>query len=220
MTGAGLTICWGTRRRSPLTAHRFTMLLLPLARHTHAGAAFAMFLAAGCAGGSDGASADGAGGAGSRAMPHAAPMPTNAMQMGSMMMDSAMAMLHGFCVTAPPASPGAPAASPHVELIVAGDAARRPTRIAVTSTPPTAGADALSAELSAGEDARAECSGPGRTIFIGGTAMYLGNPTLRLTSATPVTVLARTVQAQTLAGPVRVAPGKQGVVLAWGAGQP
>ncbi|MEJ7812909.1 MAG: hypothetical protein WKG32_21015 [Gemmatimonadaceae bacterium] len=145
-------------------------------------------------------------------------MPTGAMQMGSMMMDSAMAMLHGFCVTAPGDAAGTPGGPAHIELIVAGDATRSPTRITIEAT--TSPTDGLTAELTAGDEARAACSGSGRTIYIGGTAMYLGTPTLRIRSGSPVTVLARTVQAQTLAGPVRVEPGQRGVVLAWGRAQP
>ena len=144
-----------------------------------------------------------------------ASMPMGHMNMAAMMSDSGMAMLHGFCAAEPAAAPGAPEREQRVELIVGGDATQRATRISVIGV--TARNAGLAAELTAGEDARAACAGAGRTILIGGTAMYLGTPVLRLTSGQPVTVLARTVHAQPLAGPVRVSPGQQGVVLEWGA---
>lgn len=157
------------------------------------------------------------GAGGDSAAMQTAAMPMGHMNMGAMMSDSGMAMLHGFCAAEPAAAPGAPEREQRVELIVGGDAARRATRVTVTAA--TAAHAGLAAELSAGDDARAACAGTGRTIFIGGTAMYLGTPVLRLTSGKSVTVLARTVYAQPLAGPVRVAPGQRGVVLEWGAPQ-
>lgn len=149
----------------------------------------------------------------------AAPAGGAPMQAGSMMVDSAMVMLHGFCLTqGAELAQGQTPRPRRVELIVGGDAARRPTRITVAAD--STSAPELTADLTAGNDAHAMCVGPGATIFIGGTAMYLGTPTLRVVSSAPVTVLARTVHAETLAGPVEVRPGQRGVVLEWGAQRP
>lgn len=134
--------------------------------------------------------------------------------MSAMMMDSAMVMLHGFCAVENDDRPAAGAAERRIELIVGGDATRRTTSITVSAD--STAAAALTAELTAGSDAHAMCAGPGRSIIIGGTAMFLGAVSLKITTAGPVTVLARTVNAQTLAGPVQLRPGQRGVVLAWG----
>lgn len=139
----------------------------------------------------------------------------------AMMVDSAMVMLHGFCAAQGTDRPdaGGAAAAPglRVELIVGGDATRRATRITLAAD--STGAAGLTAELTAGSDAHAMCAGPGRSIVIGGTAMFLGAPTLRVVASGPVTVVARTVNAETLAGPVQLRPGQRGVVLAWGEGK-
>ncbi|GAC1647636.1 MAG: hypothetical protein NVS4B3_02010 [Gemmatimonadaceae bacterium] len=141
------------------------------------------------------------------------------MHMGTPMVDSAMAMLHGFCATegGGRASGGA-IAERRIELVVGGEAVHRATRITVTSD--STGKRDLTAELTAGSDAHAMCAGAASTILIGGTAMFLGSPTLTITSGIPVTVLARTVYAQPLAGPVQIRPGQRGVVLAWGGTRP
>ena len=150
------------------------------------------------------------------AMPAAAtPVRSAPMAMGMMPVDSAMVMLHGFCAVQPGGEAGGtPEAPRRVELIVGGDATTRATRITVVVR--AAAAPGLTADLAAGDDAHAMCAGPGRSIIIGGTAMFIGQPTLTLASNGPVTVLARTVQAETLAGPVEVRPGGPQTVLAWG----
>ena len=160
--------------------------------------------------------ADGGGATEGGTTPAAAtPVRSAPMAMGMMPVDSAMVMLHGFCAVQPGGeSAGAPEAPRRVELIVGGDATRRATRITVVVR--AAAAPGLTADLAAGDDAHAMCAGPGRSIIIGGTAMFIGQPTLTLASNGPVTVLARTVQAETLAGPVEVRPGGPQTVLAWG----
>jgi hypothetical protein len=167
---------------------------------------------AACANGGGDAAASGAAAA-------APPVRSAPMAMGMMAVDSAMVMLHGFCAVQTGGEPeGAAEAPRRVELIVGGDATTRATRITVVVT--TAAAPGLTADLTAGRDAHAMCAGPGRSIIIGGTAMFIGRPTLTLTSDGPVTVLARTVQAETLAGPVEVRAGSPPAVLAWGRAAP
>jgi hypothetical protein len=75
----------------------------------------------------------------------------------------------------------------------------------------------LKAELVAGRDARAMCGGHARRIYIGGTTMFLGNPTLTLSSAVPVTVAARSTLGAMLGAPLDVKPGQKGAVLKWDA---
>ena len=175
-------------------------------------AALVTALAAGvaCTGGASGDAVPG-----DAAAPAVPPVRSAPMAMGMMPVDSAMVMLHGFCaVQNGPESAGAAEVPRRVELIVGGDATTRSTRITVVVT--AAAAPGLAADLTAGSDAHAMCAGPGRSIIIGGTAMFIGRPTLTLTSDGPVTVLARTVQAETLAGPVEVRAGGAPAVLAWG----
>ena len=149
----------------------------------------------------------------------AAPVRSAPMAMGMMPVDSAMVMLHGFCAVQPGGEAAGAAEAPRrVELIVGGDATTRATRITVVVT--AAAAPGLTADLTAGRDAHAMCAGPGRSIIIGGTAMFIGQPTLTLASNGPVTVLARTVQAETLAGPIEVRPGGAPAALAWGPAAP
>jgi hypothetical protein len=132
-------------------------------------------------------------------------------QLGMMMGDSAMIMLDGFCG----AEQGDSTMGARVELIVNGDAAQRASRITIDVVPAAAGD--LEAELVAGRDARAMCGGHARRIYIGGTTMFLGNPTLTLSSAVPVTVTARSTLSAMLGSPLEVKPGTKGAVLAWGA---
>ena len=75
----------------------------------------------------------------------------------------------------------------------------------------------LKAELVAGRDAHAMCGGHARQIYIGGTTMFLGNPTLTLSSAVPVTVAARSTTSKMLGPPVEVKPGQHGALLKWDA---
>jgi hypothetical protein len=129
--------------------------------------------------------------------------------MGMMMGDSAMIMLNGFCG----AEAGDSAMNARVDLIVNGDAAEHASRIMINVVPAPAGD--LKAELVAGRDARAMCGGHARRIYIGGTTMFLGNPTLTLSSAVPVTVAARSTLGAMLGAPLDVKPGQKGAVLKW-----
>lgn len=143
------------------------------------------------------------------AAPPAAPAPR--AQMGMMMGDSAMIMLDGFCG----AEAGDSAMNARVDLIVNGEAAQHASHVMVNVVPAAAGD--LKAELVAGRDARAMCGGHARRIYIGGTTMFLGNPTLTLSSAAPVTVAARSTLGAMLGAPLDVKPGQKGAVLAWDA---
>ena len=141
------------------------------------------------------------------APPAAAPAPR--AQMGMMMGDSAMIMLDGFCG----AEAGDSAMGARVDLIVNGDAALHASRVMINVTPAPAGD--FKAELVAGKDAHAMCGGRARRIYIGGTTMFIGNPTLTLWSAGPVTVAARSTVGAMLGVPVEVKPGQKGAVLNW-----
>lgn len=139
--------------------------------------------------------------------PAAAPAPR--AQMGMMMGDSSMIMLAGFCG----AEAGDSTMNARVDLIVNGDAAQRASQVMINVVPAAAGD--LKAELVAGRDAHAMCGGRARRIYIGGTTMFLGNPTLTLSSAIPVTVAARSTLGAMLGAPVDVKPGQKGAVLKW-----
>jgi hypothetical protein len=128
-----------------------------------------------------------------------------------MMGDSAMVMLDGFCGS----EEGDSASSPRVELIVNGDAAQRASSVLINVV--SAAVGDLKAELVAGRDAHAMCGGHARHIYIGGTTMFLGNPTLTLSSAAPVIVEARSTTAKMLGPSVQVKPGQHGAVLKWDA---
>jgi hypothetical protein len=143
--------------------------------------------------------------------PAAAPQPAPAprAQMGMMMGDTAMIMLNGFCG----AEAGDSTMNARVDLILNGDAAQRGSQIMINVAPAAAGD--LKAELVAGHDARAMCGGHARRIYIGGTTMFLGNPTLTLSSAVPVTVAARSTLGAMLGAPLDVKPGQKGAVLKW-----
>jgi hypothetical protein len=141
------------------------------------------------------------------AAPAAAPAPR--AQMGMMMGDSAMIMLDGFCG----AEAGDAMMGAHVDLIVNGDAALHASQVMINVTPAPAGD--LKAELVAGKDAHAMCGGRARRIYIGGTTMFIGNPTLTLASAGPVTVAARSTVGAMLGVPIEVKPGQKGAVLKW-----
>jgi hypothetical protein len=152
----------------------------------------------------------------SAAAPAAAPAATAApaaprAQMGMMMGDSAMIMLDGFCG----AEAGDSASPARVDLIVNGDAAQHASRVMINVVSAPAGD--LKAELVAGRDAHAMCGGHARRIYIGGTTMFLGNPTLTLSSAAPVTIAARSTLGAMLGAPVEVKPGQRGAVLKWDA---
>jgi len=169
--------------------------------------AIAMLFSSGCSRGS-GAATDSTAAAPAPAPP-AAPAPR--AQMGMMMGDSAMIMLNGFCG----AEAGDSAMNARVDLIVNGDAAQHASQIMINVVPAPAGD--LKAELVAGRDARAMCGGHARRIYIGGTTMFLGNPTLTLSSAAPVTVAARSTLGAMLGAPLDVKPGQKGAVLKWDA---
>ena len=139
----------------------------------------------------------------------AAPAPR--AQMGMMMGDSAMIMLDGFCG----AEAGDSTVGAHVDLIVNGDAALHASHVMINVTPASAGD--LKAELVAGKDAHAMCGGRAQRIYIGGTTMFLGNPTLTLASAGPVTVAARSTVGAMLGMPIEVKPGQKGAILKWDA---
>jgi hypothetical protein len=147
--------------------------------------------------------------AGAPPPPSAAPAPR--AQMGMMMGDSAMIMLDGFCG----AEAGDSAMNARVDLIVNGEAAQRASQVMINVV--TAPAGDLKAELVAGRDAHAMCGGHARRIYIGGTTMFLGNPTLTLSSAGPVTIAARSTLGAMLGAPVDVKPGQKGAVLKWDA---
>lgn len=123
--------------------------------------------------------------------------------------DSSMIMLAGFCG----AEAGDSTMNARVDLIVNGDAAQRASQVMINVV--TAAAGDLKAELVAGRDAHAMCGGHARRIYIGGTTMFLGNPTLTLSSAIPVTVAARSTLGAMLGAPVDVKPGQKGAVLKW-----
>ncbi len=142
-------------------------------------------------------------------MPTAAPAAR--AQMGMMMGDSAMIMLDGFCG----AEAGDSAQGAHVDLIVNGDAALHASQVMINVA--TAPAGDLTAELVAGKDAHTMCGGHARRIYIGGTAMFIGNPTLTLTSAGTITVAARSTVGAMLGVPIEVKPGQKGAVLKWDA---
>ena len=131
--------------------------------------------------------------------------------MGMMMGDSAMIMLDGFCG----ADAGDSAMGARVDLIVNGDAALHASHVMVNVTPAPAGD--FKAELVAGKDAHAMCGGRARRIYIGGTTMFIGNPTLTLTSAVPVTINARSTVGAMLGSLADVKPGQKGAVLKWDA---
>jgi hypothetical protein len=143
------------------------------------------------------------------APPAAAPAPR--AQMGMMMGDSAMIMLDGFCG----AEAGDSAMGARVDLIVNGEAAQHASQVMINVVSASAGD--LKAELVAGRDAHAMCGGRARRIYIGGTTMFLGNPTLTLSSAVPVTVAARSTLGAMLGATVSVKPGQKGAVLKWDA---
>jgi hypothetical protein len=132
-------------------------------------------------------------------------------QMGMMMGDSAMIMLDGFCG----AEAGDSTMKAHVDLIVNGDAALHASHVMINVTPAPAGD--FKAELVAGKDAHAMCGGRARRIYIGGTTMFIGNPTLTLASSGPVTVAARSTVGAMLGVPIEVKPGQKGAVLKWDA---
>jgi hypothetical protein len=167
--------------------------------------AIAVLSASACKGG-NGAATDSASTAASPP-PSAAPAPR--AQMGMMMGDSAMIMLDGFCG----AEAGDSAMNARVDLIVNGDASQHASQVMINVVPAAAGD--LKAELVAGRDAHAMCGGRARRIYIGGTTMFLGNPTLTLSSAVPVTVAARSTLGAMLGTPVDVKPGQKGAVLKW-----
>jgi hypothetical protein len=178
---------------------RAVLRLPPLAIAT------AMLVFSGCSRGSSGASDTTS--PPPAATPQAAPAPR--AQMGMMMGDSAMIMLNGFCG----AEAGDSAMNARVDLIVNGDAAQHASQIMVNVVSAPAGD--LKAELVAGRDARAMCGGHARRIYIGGTTMFLGNPTLTLSSAVPVTVAARSTLGAMLGAPLDVKPGQKGALLKW-----
>lgn len=132
-------------------------------------------------------------------------------QMGMMMGESAMIMLDGFCGS----ETGDSTAGARVDLIVNGDAAQHASQVMINVV--TAPAGDLKAELVAGRDAHAMCGGHARRIYIGGTTMFLGNPTLTLSSGVPVTVAARSTLGAMLGAPIDVKPGQKGAVLKWDA---
>jgi hypothetical protein len=159
-----------------------------------------------------GTNAPGDSAASTAATPAAAPAPAAPRaQMGMMMGDSAMIMLAGFCG----AEAGDSAMGARVDLIVNGDAAQRASQVMINVVPAAAGD--LKAELVAGRDAHAMCGGRARRIYIGGTTVFLGNPTLTLSSAVPVTVAARSTLGAMLGAPVNVKPGQKGAALEWDA---
>ena len=162
---------------------------------------------AGCARGSS-AGADSASTSGAAPPPPAA---APRAQMGMMMGDSAMIMLAGFCG----AEAGDSAMGARVDLIVNGDAAQHASKVMINVV--SAAQGDLKAELVAGRDAHTMCGGRARRIYIGGTTMFLGNPTLTLSSAVPVTVAARSTLGAMLGTPVDVKPGQKGAVLKWDA---
>ena len=143
--------------------------------------------------------------------PPPAPPPAPRAQMGMMMGDTSMITLEGFCG----AEEGDSASPAHVDLIVNGAAAQRASRVMINVV--SAAPGDLKAELVAGREAHAMCGGHARHIYIGGTTMFLGNPTLTLSSAVPVTVAARSTTSKMLGPPVEVKPGQHGALLKWDA---
>jgi hypothetical protein len=159
-----------------------------------------------CSRGEPAATADGA-----SSRPQAAAPTAPRAQMGMMMGDSAMIMLAGFCG----AEGGDSASEARVDLIVNGDAALHASHVTINVTAAPAGE--LKAELVASKDAHTMCGGRARRIYIGGTTMFIGNPTLTLASAGPVTVAARSTVGAMLGAPIDVKPGQKGAVLKWDA---
>ena len=170
-------------------------------------AAISLLLCVGCARSAPANKGDSASATPVAAAP-AAPSAPRA-QMGMMMGDSAMIMLDGFCG----AEVGDSSMAARVDLIVNGDAALRASHVMINVTPAPEGD--LKAELVAGKDAHAMCGGRARRIYIGGTTMFIGNPTLTLASAGPVTVTARSTVGAMLGVPIEVKPGQKGAVLKW-----
>jgi hypothetical protein len=179
----------------------------------HARIPFALAVAFGVAAAcTKGARSNGDSAAATGATSAAAPAPAAPRaQMGMMMGDSAMIMLDGFCG----AEAGDSAMGSRVDLIVNGDAAQHASHVMINVV--SAAPGELKAELVAGRDAHAMCGGRARRIYIGGTTMFLGNPTLTLSSAVPVTVAARSTLGAMLGAPVDVKPGQKGAVLKWDA---
>jgi len=143
--------------------------------------------------------------------PQAATPTAPRAQMGMMMGDSAMIMLAGFCG----AEGGDSASSARVDLIVNGDAALHASQVTINVTAAPAGE--LKAELVASKEAHTMCGGRARRIYIGGTTMFIGNPTLTLASAGTVTVAARSTVGAMLGSLTDVKPGQKGAVLKWSA---
>jgi hypothetical protein len=168
-----------------------------------------VLLCAGCSRGTPAAQGDSASATPVAVAPTAATAPR--AQMGMMMGDSAMIMLDGFCG----AETGDSAMEAHVDLIVNGDAALHASQVMINVS--TAPAGELKAELVAGKDARTMCGGRAKRIYIGGTTMFIGNPTLTLSSAGAVTVAARSTVGAMLGAPIEVKPGQKGAVLKWDA---
>jgi hypothetical protein len=168
-----------------------------------------VLLFAGCSRGTPAARGDSAS-ATPVAVAPAAPTAPRA-QMGMMMGDSAMIMLDGFCG----AEAGDSAMAARVDLIVNGDAALHASQVMINVS--TAPAGELKAELVAGKDAHTMCGGRAKRIYIGGTTMFIGNPTLTLSSAGTVTVAARSTVGVMLGAPIEVKPGQKGAVLKWDA---
>ncbi|HLB10550.1 MAG TPA: hypothetical protein VK617_13510 [Gemmatimonadaceae bacterium] len=167
----------------------------------------ALLLCAGCARGAPADKADSASTPPVATAPAALPAPR--AQMGMMMGDSAMIMLDGFCG----ADAGDPTMGARVDLIVNGDAALHASHVMINVTSAPAGD--FKAELVAGKNAHAMCGGRARRIYIGGTTMFIGNPTLTLSSAGPVTVAARSTVGAMLGVPIEVKPGQKGAILNW-----
>ena len=168
-----------------------------------------VLLCAGCSRGTPAAQGDSASATPVAVAPTAPTAPR--AQMGMMMGDSAMIMLDGFCG----AEAGDPAMAARVDLIVNGDAALHASQVMINVVPAPAGE--LKAELVAGKDAHTMCGGKARRIYIGGTTMFIGNPTLTLSSAGTVTVAARSTVGAMLGAPIEVKPGQKGAVLKWDA---
>ncbi|MGH7623297.1 MAG: hypothetical protein ACREMU_13220 [Gemmatimonadaceae bacterium] len=139
------------------------------------------------------------------------PPPAPRAQMGMMMGETGMIMLDGFCG----AEDGDSASAVHVDLIVNGEAAQRASRVMINVV--SAAPGDLKAELVAGRDAHTMCGGHARHIYIGGSSMFLGNPTLTLSSAVPVTVAARSTTSKMLGASIDVKPGQRDAKLMWDA---
>ncbi|MEO8879040.1 MAG: hypothetical protein ABI446_01450 [Gemmatimonadaceae bacterium] len=164
------------------------------------------FLAAACSKGASGVPAD----SGS-SRPAVAVAGKPVTPMGMMMGDSAMIMLDGFCG----AEAGEASAGARVDLIVNGEAANHASQVMINVNSAPEGD--FRAELVAGKDAHTMCGGHARRIYIGGTTMFIGNPTLTLSSAGPVTIAARSTVGAMLGAPIDVKPGQKGAVLKWDA---